>query len=80
MELVSGKPRKCLMCWNPEVDMILDTAERRLYDCDQCGATEIITKGNGSWWYHGAIRPDGHGIDGDGKAFHRDNYGWWDRP
>lgn len=70
--------RKCLMCWNPETTIILDNDTRRLYDCDQCGATEVITKSK-SWWYHGAIRPDGHGIDGDGKAYQRDNYGWWER-
>jgi hypothetical protein len=46
------EPMKCGLCKAPEVHIDRDDAKRRVESCDACGAIHVITKGNGSWWYH----------------------------
>jgi len=76
--LASPQIRRCKFCSGPGV-MIEDGPRRRLYECPECFAVEVISKGDGSWWYHGWQHPDGRAIDADGRHIRRDSYGWWDR-
>ena len=49
----------------------------RLYECDGCGAVEVISTSSLSWWYYGWTRPDGTNIDADGKFSAGNKFGWW---
>lgn len=52
------KPRPCGCCGAGAVFYDHDNDRARIMSCDDCGAIEVITKGNGSsWWYHGSRQP-----------------------
>ncbi len=74
----SDLTRHCLLCGGP-VEMMEDTGKRRLYECPECEAVEVITKGKNSWWYHGCVRPDGIACNGDGNLRSNARFGWWMR-
>ena len=71
--------RHCPFCRTLSGCMLDDTPKQRLYECRNCFAVEVITKGNGSWWYHGWQRPDGLAINADGRRESLNSFGWWDR-
>lgn len=73
--------RRCPLCRTDSGHMIEDTPKQRLYECRECFAVEVITKGKSSWWYHGWEHPDGRRVDGNGKKEQRPAhmaFGWWD--
>lgn len=56
-----------------------DCARFRVTMCDneECSAENVISKGTGSWWYHGWCDPDGNSINADGKRDTGHRYGFW---
>lgn len=67
--------RKCGFCQAP-APMTIDSAEKRQYTCQSCGAIETISKGT-SWWYHGWKRPDGAHLRAPTvEEMHAGKYGW----
>ena len=67
--------RRCPFCRTATGRMIDDTPKQRLYECEDCFAVEVISKGEQRtdgkicpWWYHGWQHPDGRAIDADGRA------------
>jgi len=52
-------PMKCGICSGDHVSVARDNAARRVYECDDCTAFRVITKGNGTaWWYHDWKKPE----------------------
>lgn len=51
-------PMTCPHCKGDEVTILVDTPERRVNNCVDCGFTGVITKGDGLWWYHDWQMPE----------------------
>jgi hypothetical protein len=49
----------------------------RVHSCSKCFSANVISKGANSWWYHGWIKPDGTGIDADGRKVMQLRFGFW---
>lgn len=50
--------RDCPLC-GTQYSRVADSVKERIYSCDYgCGAYETISKGQSSWWYHGAKLPE----------------------
>lgn len=58
MELARGQDRRCGFC-RGSAPIETDTAEERIYRCNDCGAVETIIKSKTSWWYCGWKASDG---------------------